>query len=143
MANADNPPPPFGRKQRDLNVRIAMREWSRLADDDTILSAETLQVEKEEAVAAAFREKNSDAGVASGTARLEKAGEDYRNDALDLAKQIRAEKPRLSQADLAMEIVFRWKSEKPCRDSMLVPLISEWERDGKLPPRQAKSKARK
>lgn len=120
-----------------------MREWSRLADDDTILSAETLQVEKEEAVAAAFREKNSDAGVASGTARLEKAGEDYRNDALDLAKQIRAEKPRLSQADLAMEIVFRWKSEKPCRDSMLVPLISEWERDGKLPPRQAKSKARK
>jgi hypothetical protein len=86
----------------------------------------------------AASKKGSDGGNASGAARLEKADEEYRNDALDLAKQIRTEKPHLSQKAVATEIGCRWKSERPCRDSMLVPLVSEWEREGKLPRRQAK-----
>lgn len=68
-------------------------------------------------------------GVASGTARR---GKVWRNTALDLAKAIRAAQSTLSQLDLAQEIAFQWKLEEPCRTSMLIPLIREWERQGML-----------
>ncbi|MGB8899194.1 MAG: hypothetical protein WCC90_08150 [Methylocella sp.] len=75
-------------------------------------------------------------GTASGVNRLKEAG-DWRNKALECAKLIRSEeltrpeKPQLPKAALATEIAFKLDIKRG--QSMLIPLIRQWERDGKLP----------
>jgi hypothetical protein len=76
-------------------------------------------------------------GKESGKTRLAAAEKAYRNHALDLALEIiRTKKKSISQESLAAEILCKWKSETPCRKSMLVPLIREWDRALLLPGRR-------
>jgi hypothetical protein len=96
--------------------------------------AEATRVEIE----AKSREHGSTGGKKGSKTRLAAAEKKWRNRAFDLALEIRTEEKGkgLSQEKLATEITRLWRWEEPCRKSMLVLLIREWERDGKLPRRQ-------
>jgi hypothetical protein len=75
--------------------------------------------------------------VKGGKTQLAAAKKAWRDNALDLALDILlAEQDILPQEKLATEIAFQWKWKEPCRESMLVTLIREWERDGTLPRRR-------
>jgi hypothetical protein len=56
----------------------------------------------------------------------------------ELAKAIRAESPYISQANLAAEILYAWKhpTVNPTGQAAIVGLISELEKQGKLPKRK-------
>jgi hypothetical protein len=74
-------------------------------------------------------------GKKSGETRRLRAEGVWRAQALELAKSIRSKEPMLTQEKLAAKIEVEWKSETPCRSSMLIQLISKWEKEGKLPRR--------
>ena len=80
--------------------------------------------------------KQSARGKRSGTVRRE--NRQWVKHAEELAKQIRKEHPRLSQADVATEIEARWKLNKiKCRGHpTLVIHIREMENSGALPRRR-------
>jgi hypothetical protein len=78
-------------------------------------------------------EVQSERGKKSGTGKKTEAAETWHPHALDLAKEIRAEKPSISQQDLAAEIRTRWRLKiKRVSVARLVLFISKWERGGEL-----------
>ncbi len=80
--------------------------------------------------------RGKNGGLESGKVRRKAVTKSYRNPALDLAKTIRGAKPTLSQEALAGEIEDQWTLREPCRPAMLIRLIREWERQGKLARRR-------
>jgi hypothetical protein len=58
----------------------------------------------------------------------------WRHHALELAKQIRAEDPRMHKLHVVTEIANRWKRDPdPCPSTgHLVRALREWEENGKL-----------
>ena len=59
---------------------------------------------------------------------------------LELANEIRATKPHLSQSDLAEEMRSKWKVKPKLKFGTLVEHISAWENSGLLPKRVPKPK---
>ncbi len=82
--------------------------------------------------------KQSARGKRSGIVRRE--NRKWVKHAEELAKEIRKENPRLSQADVATEIEARWKLDKiKCKGHpTLVKHIREMEKFGALPRRRVK-----
>jgi hypothetical protein len=58
----------------------------------------------------------------------------WRHHALELAKQIRVEDPRMHKLRVATEIANRWKRDPdPCPSTgHLIRALREWEENGKL-----------
>jgi hypothetical protein len=86
--------------------------------------------------------KQSARGKRSGTVRRE--NRQWVKHAEELAKEIRKERPRLSQADVATEIEARWKLNKikcPSHPT-LVTHIREMEKTSDLPRRRVKQRNR-
>jgi hypothetical protein len=59
----------------------------------------------------------------------------WRNQALEIAKQIRAEDPGMHKLRVATEIANRWRrNQEPCPSTpKLIRALREWEETGKLP----------
>ncbi|HEY8032695.1 MAG TPA: hypothetical protein VIF02_10080 [Methylocella sp.] len=74
------------------------------------------------------KERAREHGKKSGEQRRKDAEITWRPHALELAKRIQAEKPNISQLDLAAEIANRWRLKIPCPKSQLVNAISGWQK---------------
>jgi len=71
-------------------------------------------------------------GKASGATRHAEAEEGWKPHALLLAKQARKKQPGITQAELADEIITKWRLKIHCPKTQLIPAISGWEKDGTL-----------
>jgi hypothetical protein len=89
----------------------------------------------ETAKTAIIRQWASAAGKISAKFRQAEAEEGWLTHALKLAVAIRTEDKAITQADLAAKIKERWALKIKCPKSQLIPAISRWEREGKLPRR--------
>jgi hypothetical protein len=74
-------------------------------------------------------------GILSGLSRRAEAEEGWLPHALELAVDIQAEAPGISQADLEKAIPSRWRLKIHCPKSQLRKAISRWVREGKLAKR--------
>jgi hypothetical protein len=74
----------------------------------------------------------SPGGKASGKMRHAEAEEQWKPHAMQLAKQARKDKPGITQAALADEIITKWRLKIRCPGTQLIPAISGWEKDGTL-----------
>ncbi len=83
-----------------------------------------------------FRTKRKIGGQKTGEANSRVADETWRGRGLALALQIRAEKPAISQPNLARELIGKLAAKGVGRlpqEEQVVSTIREWEREGKLP----------
>jgi hypothetical protein len=119
------------KKWRDLGVWYDGEELAALRE-----MAALARIFRDIAVSRASTKKLSrTGGQNSGDARYAALMKQYGNEALCLAKKIRAEDPGIVQMDLANKIEFHGRV-KNLRPSMLPQLIRRWERDGVLPKRK-------
>jgi hypothetical protein len=77
------------------------------------------------------RARKSAGGKITGKLLREEAEEMWQPHALELAREIQAERP-LAQLDLAEEIPLRWRKSIHCPKSQLVKALSRWQNEGKL-----------
>jgi hypothetical protein len=77
-------------------------------------------------------ERAREHGKKSGEERRKEGEETWRPHARELAREIQAEKPTISQLDLKHEIESRWRLKIHCPKSQLVKAISGWQKDGTL-----------
>jgi hypothetical protein len=104
MAKANNPP--FGQKQRDLEVH----EWSRPVSDFPDLSQ------------AGVHKKNSRAGKASARSKAPKVKAKHA-EVLRLMKQIEGKNAALSQDDLANKIRSRLPTGMQLKESQIIKIM--------------------
>jgi hypothetical protein len=84
----------------------------------------------------AGRQRQSNAGKASGKARRDEAEQTWQPHALSLAIEIQAEDSGILQINLKKQIESRWRLKIPCPRSQLIKAISRWQREGKLARRK-------
>jgi hypothetical protein len=137
-----DPSPPFPEPRKKtgpffLNPQPPRRLMIPQPVEEPALSVHDIVEATRVEIEAKCHEHGRKGGEESGKTRLTTAKEKWRDHALDLALEILlTEQDILPQEKLAMEIARLWRWEEPCRKSMLVRVIREWGRQGKLPRRR-------
>lgn len=80
----------------------------------------------------ADKEHGRPGGKESGRKRGEEAATTWMPHALDLARQIRSEQPKITQTELADQIATRWALKIHCPRTQLILAIRKAERSGAL-----------